>query len=133
MNNNNVGIMAMPVAPELPTKGIMTGKLWNHKMSTHGFQHNTLLEMAASLFDLESMAKTMLNNNIPSPTYPYSSVHPKQITLQVLAEFVNDLLECPSEDIFDTKIESIPFIESHINTKSFNHHTQFLLLGETLN
>lgn len=111
----------------------------------HGAQNDSLLGMAASLFDVESFARSMLPESsaglVPQrfnqqPGGTGTPVRPEEITSQVLAELAGDLFG--DDDLFDSsEFEPLPLRQGNAaNCHHYNEQSvqsRFSLLESTLN
>ena len=111
----------------------------------HQAQNDSLLGMAASLFDVESFARSMLPESsaglVPQRFNQQSAgngtgtpVRPEEITSQVLAELAGDLFD---DDLFDsTEFEPLPLRQGNANCHHYHQQSvqsRFSLLESTLN
>jgi hypothetical protein len=130
---------ANTMMPHLPNMSNMTNnkaKQWSQE--SNGAQNDSLLSMAASLFDVETFALTML----PEPSarlqqrFNQPATRPEEITSLVLAELAGDLFD---DDLFDSaEFEPLPLSQGNtFRRNSLQHHqsvqSRFTLLENTLN
>jgi hypothetical protein len=137
---------ACKMQPQLPNMSNLTNKAkqWSQE-GTHGAQNDSLLGMAASLFDVESFARSMLPESSAcgvgfrvQQRFSQPAARPEEITSQVLAELAGDLFD---DDMFDSsEFEPLPLRQGNAfkrNTLQQQHNqtvqSRFSLLESTLN
>jgi hypothetical protein len=132
------------IMPQLSNMSNLTNKAKQWPQAGKGAQNDSLLGMAAaSLFDVESFARTMLPESSVRVQQQLSqpAVRPEEITSQVLAELAGDLFD---DDLFDsTEFEPLPLRQGNaaFRRNSLQHYqsvqnqsvqSRFTLLENTL-
>jgi hypothetical protein len=123
-----------------PSNHVLPSPQKTKKWSSAGLpsihQNDSLLGMAASFFDVESMARSMLPESSFQHFLSQPPARPEEITSQVLAELATDLFDFPTEDIFDTaELEPLPLNEQRMDVvdRLAPPQSKFSLLEDTLN